>query len=268
MTELDPRAAARAIALDAANAYREAFADRLLAAYALGSVAHGGYAAAVSDIDLGLVLAEIRDGDACLVESIREALLARGPLYRKLSVFWASLPALRAGQGDGRFPAIDRLDLHNNGELLFGADVAEQAAVATAEELLLDSARFAITLLASDEVIAECHRPQRLLTDSVYFTKAVLFPVRFLFSTRKTEGRAATNDEAIDWYLAQPEAVASGLVLLAAQVRRGAPLESDQAAPLLAAGLIPLYRHYIEDLTPHLPADLVDTFTQWSQRLG
>lgn len=268
MTEPDPRAAARAVALDAANAYREAFADRLLAAYALGSVAHGGYAAAVSDIDLALILTRLRDGDADLVESTRAALLARGPLYRKLSVFWASLPALRSGDGDGRFPAIDRLDLHDNGQLLVGEDVAPQTTVATPGELLLDSARFAITLLASDEVLAECHHPKRLLTDSVYFTKAVLFPVRFLYSTKKTEGRAATNDEAIDWYLAQPDPVAADLVRLAAAVRHGAPLDPAQAAPLLAADLIPLYRHYIAELTPHLPTDLADAFTRWSDQLS
>ncbi|HEY4455806.1 MAG TPA: hypothetical protein VGN81_15945 [Pseudonocardiaceae bacterium] len=265
---MNPTDAARAVALDAANAYRDAFADRLTAAYALGSVAHGGYAAAVSDIDLGLVLAEIQDGDAALVESTREALLERGPLYRKLSVFWASLPALRQGRSDGRFPAIDRLDLHDNGALLLGDEVAAQATVATAEELLLDSARFAITLLASDAVIAECHQPSRLLTDSVYFTKAVLFPVRFLFSTKKTDGRAATNDEAIDWYLAQPEPVAADLVRLAAEVRRGAPLDTNQATRLLAAGLIPLYQHYIDELTPRLPTDLADAFTQWGKQLA
>ena len=273
MTEPDPRAAARAVATDAANAYHEAFGDRLTAAYALGSVAHGGYAAAVSDIDLGLVLTDTRDGDAELVAATLTALLQRGPLYRKLSVFWASLPALRDGRDDGRFPAIDRLDLHGNGQLLLGDDVAGQAAVPAPDELLLDSARFAITLLASDEVLAECHEPKRLLTDSVYFTKAVLFPVRFLFSTSKTEGRATTNDEAIDWYLGQPEPVAAGLVRMAALVRRGEPLDSGQVAPLLTEGLMPLYQHYVEELTPHLrragaSAELVDAFTAWHRKLA
>ena len=269
----DPRAEARAVALDAANAYREAFADRLTAAYALGSVAHGGYAAAVSDIDLGLILTDSRDGDGELVESTREALLARGPLYRKLSVFWASLTALRAGESDGRFPAIDRLDLHDNGEVLLGEDVAGQTAVPTGEELLLDSARFAITLLSSDAVLAECHRPGKLLVDSVYFSKAVLFPVRFLYSTGKIDGRAAPNDGAIDWYLSQPDAVASALVRMAAEVRGGRALDADVVAPLLADGLIPLYLHYIDELTPYLrragaSAELVDAFGRWREELA
>lgn len=269
----DPRAAARAVAVDSADAYREVFGDRLIAAYALGSVAHGGYAQAVSDIDLGLVLADTRDGDAALVESARQSLLSRGPSYRKLSVFWASLVALRDGRDDGRFPAIDRLDLYDNGQLLQGEDVATQTQVPTADQLLLDSTRFAVTLLASDEVIAECHRPDRLLSDPVYFTKAVLFPVRFLFSANKTGGRAATNDEAIDWYLAQPEAVATALVRMAAQVRHGRPLDPGEAAPLLAEGLVPLYQRYVEDLTPHLhragaPAELIDAFTQWGRKLA
>jgi hypothetical protein len=38
---------------EAAEAYRVALGERLLAAYALGSLAHGGFSALVSDIDLG-----------------------------------------------------------------------------------------------------------------------------------------------------------------------------------------------------------------------
>jgi hypothetical protein len=267
VTATDPAAAARAIAADSATAFQEVFAERFVAAYALGSVAHGGYAPAVSDIDLAIILTDTGDGDRETVAATRE------PLHPKLSVFWGSLPAMSDGREDGRFPAIDRLDLADHGLLLLGVDVVEQVARPTAEELALESARFAVGLLATDEVIAESHDPRRLLADPVWFTKAVLFPVRLRYSSAMTSGRAATNDEAIAWYLAQPTATAPSLVRLAARVRAGEPLDPDEAAPELAAGLVPIYRAYIKEqarrlLLANAPADLVTAFTHWDQRLS
>src|SRR6266540_1979682 len=147
----EPAAAARAVALEAAHTYRTRFADRFVAAYVLGSLAHGGYAPAVSDIDLAVILtgADGRDGDT--VADAHQALGQGGALYRKLSVFWASLPALRRGHDDGRFPAIDRLDLAEHGRLLLGDEVAGQVAVPTADELLVDSAQFAVKVLVTAE---------------------------------------------------------------------------------------------------------------------
>ena len=40
----------------AVSAYRAALGSRLIAAYALGSLAHGGFSPLVSDVDLGLIL--------------------------------------------------------------------------------------------------------------------------------------------------------------------------------------------------------------------
>lgn len=272
MTTTDPVAAARAVAGDCARAYQNIFAERLVATYLLGSLAYGGYSPAVSDIDLAVVLTDTRDGDASTMDTTTDTLRGQGSLQRKLSTFWASLPALRAGQDDGRFPALDRLQLADQGVLLFGDDVAKQVARPATDELLLESARFAVDVLASDEVISEFHNPRRLLVDMVWFTKAVLFPVRFLCTGTKTAGRAATNDEAIAWYLAQPQPTAASLVRMATRVRAGHPLDSAQITSELAAGLIPLYRHYIDEETRRLlrvnaPADLVTAFTRWRQRL-
>ena len=56
---IEPGAAAgRAILAEAVAGYREALGERLLAAYALGSLAHGGFSPLVSDVDLGLVIAD------------------------------------------------------------------------------------------------------------------------------------------------------------------------------------------------------------------
>lgn len=269
----EPAAAARAVAVECARAYQDVFAERMVAGYLLGSLVYGGYAAAVSDIDLAVILADTRGGDPGAIETICETLRRRGGLHRKLSVFWGSRPALSHGRDDGRFPAIDRLELADRGLLLLGGDVARQVARPAAEELLLESARFAIDVLATDEVTTEFHHPRRLLDDPVWLTKAVLFPIRFLCTNTGTTGRAVTNDEAIAWYLAQPQAPAPSLVHLAARVRQGHPLDPAEVAPGLAAGLFPLYRHYIDDQTRRLrranaPADLITAFTHWRERLA
>src|SRR5215210_1591615 len=41
---------------EAVAAYRQILGPRLLAAYALGSLAHGGFSPLVSDVDLGLII--------------------------------------------------------------------------------------------------------------------------------------------------------------------------------------------------------------------
>jgi hypothetical protein len=273
MTTIDSTAAACAVAAECARAYQDAFAERLVAAYLLGSLAYGGYAPAVSDIDLAVVLVDTRDGDSDVITATSETLRGRGNPYHKLSTFWSSLSALRNGTDDGRFPALDRVQLADHGVLLLGDAVAGQVARPSTAELLLDSARFAIDVLATDEVTTEFRRPRRLLTDPVWFTKAVLFPVRFLFTGTRPDGRAATNAEAIAWYLAQPQPIAASLVRFAALVRAGHPLDPEQGAAELAAGLIPLYQHYIDDQALRLPranapTSIVTAFTQWRHRLA
>ncbi len=269
MTTTDPAAAAREIAAEAARAYQERLGERLIGAYLLGSLSYGGYSPAASDIDLALVLT---DADGASIADTTTALQERSPLHRKLSVFWASLPALREGRDDGRFPALDRLQLADHGVVLLGSDVLAEIARPEASELLLESASFAIAVLATPEVTAEFRSPRRLLVDTVWFTKAVLFPVRFLYSGTLETGRAANNDEAIEWYLAQPDAPAASLVRLALRVREGHPLDADELRPELAAGLVPLYRYYIEDQLRRLkdigaPEDLVAAFADWDSRL-
>jgi hypothetical protein len=267
----DPASAALTVAADCADAFRAALGDRLIGAYVLGSLAHGGYSPSVSDIDLALVLGD--GADPAVIRSTWDTLRERGGRYRKVSAFWSSLAALRRGEADGRFPALDRLDLAEHGRILSGSDVLGEVAKPGADELALDSARFAVAMLAGDEVLAEFDDPERLLADPVRFTKAVLFPVRFRYSGTMTVGRAARNDEAIAWYLALPDPPGADLVRLAASVRAGTPVDPETAAPLVLAGLRPLYLGYVDEMIPRLsamgaPAELVDAFTDWRQRLA
>jgi predicted nucleotidyltransferase len=273
VTTTEPAGAARAVALDGAQEHREAFGDRLLAAYLLGSLSYGGYSPAVSDIDLALVLRDRSEDDPKTFEAVGDTLRERSPLHRKLSVFWGSLPALSRGEEDGRFPAIDRGELADRGTLLFGEEVAGKVARPERRDLLLETARFAIAVLAADEVVAEFHHPKRLLADSVWFTKAVLFPLRFGYTSATGAGRAANNDEAVAWYLDRPDATAAPLVRLATRVRAGEPLAPEEAAPEIEAHLRELYRQYLDEETGRLreagaPADVVDAYTRWRGRLA
>jgi len=60
---------------------RESLAGRLLAAYALGSIAHGGFSPLVSDVDVGLILADpIRSSDNALLERVSQRPVMGGPI--------------------------------------------------------------------------------------------------------------------------------------------------------------------------------------------
>ena len=73
--------------------------------YQLGSLAHGGFSALYSDIDVGLLLncAEPPPG---MAEAIVAAKRLDPEYGKKLSVFWGN-----SDYNWGRLPVIDRLDL-------------------------------------------------------------------------------------------------------------------------------------------------------------
>jgi predicted nucleotidyltransferase len=58
---------------EAVDAFRDALGDRLLAAYALGSLAHGGFSPLVSDVDLGLIVCDpLRSDDAETIQAVAD----------------------------------------------------------------------------------------------------------------------------------------------------------------------------------------------------
>ena len=107
-----------------------ALGDRLLAAYALGSPAHGGFSELVSDIDVGLIVNDPPLPElASMIQAVAEVEKRKdAPLSARLSVFWGTPATLRGERDGGRFPALDRLDLIENGRLLVGSDDALRSA--------------------------------------------------------------------------------------------------------------------------------------------
>jgi len=77
----------QAILAEAVEVYREALGGRLVSAYALGSLAHGGFSPLVSDIDLGPVLADpLHASDAATVGAAASAARERGGELRRRPV--------------------------------------------------------------------------------------------------------------------------------------------------------------------------------------
>ena len=83
--------------------------ESLVESYKLGSLAHGGFSAIYSDIDVGLVL-KCSEPPAQMSELIAGAKFLDPEYGSKLSVFWGN-PEFTWG----RLPVIDRLDLLDHG---------------------------------------------------------------------------------------------------------------------------------------------------------
>jgi predicted nucleotidyltransferase len=82
----------QAVLAEAVGAYTQALGERLIAAYALGSLAHGSFSPLVSDVDLALILADpLHPTDSETVAAVARGLKAKGSaLHERLSVFWGT----------------------------------------------------------------------------------------------------------------------------------------------------------------------------------
>jgi hypothetical protein len=276
----------------AVDAYGAALGERLVAAYALGSLAHGGFSALVSDIDLGLILADpVNPSDGDLIHAIAEAQKRAGSaLAQRLSVFWGTPSTLRGQDEGGRFPPLDRLDLIEHGRLLAGIDARRGLPRPTAQELLVTGAEFALDFLAGvrrdatpvaaglgsmrpgdQEAIQEIRNPDLLLARGVRrVTKLVLFPVRFMFTA--ATGEVGTNHDAVAWYLTLDDASAKPLVDAALTWRSKEPGQNAAAGGLLRQQLRSLYLEYIDDHIDRLVGagepKLAHGFERWRERLA
>jgi hypothetical protein len=138
-----------AVLARAVSAYRAALGSRLVAGYALGSLAHGGFSSLVSDVDLGLILQDpLRAKDRMTIGRVARSLrTGRSALDERLSVFWGTPATLRGQSRGGRFPPLDRLDLLEHGRLLTGQDARPGVARPDQTELLVAGAEFALGYL-------------------------------------------------------------------------------------------------------------------------
>ena len=259
-----------AVLARAVSAYRAALGSRLIAGYALGSLAHGGFSPLVSDVDLGLILGDpVRPKDRMTIGKVSHSVRAGGSaLEQRLSVFWGTPATLQGRDRGGRFPPLDRLDLLEYGRLLTGTDVRSAVARPDRTELLVAGAEFALGYL-DDDVLTEIRTPSRLVSRGPRrVTKIVLFPVRFLFTAET--GQVGTNSLAARHYMASPDAPATSLVTAALAWRLEPPAD-DEATALVSRELIPLYLYYVDDHIARLSDvsqhRLADSFRRWRAHL-
>ena len=182
---------ARTAALEFAHAlaspYQAHFGERLIGAYLIGSVAHGGFSHRYSDIDLVLVT---EDGLDTAVLSTLRALAAEedAALSRKLSVFWADRHFITA-----RLPPLDRADYLDH-----AIAISERERVRPARPTLdeirgyLKGAPLSNWTQNTDRFAkADALAPG----DHKAFIRTLLYPARLVYSW--TTGRMASNDEAV-----------------------------------------------------------------------
>src|SRR5262249_35214379 len=119
------------------------FGDRLIAAYELGSLAHGGFDA-VSDVDLAMILRgpATRADSSTIASAVAEVQATGKPFADRLSVFWAVVEGVdgMVSSAHGRLPLYDAVDLNRHGRLLFGVDIRDRLAIPARETILIESA--------------------------------------------------------------------------------------------------------------------------------
>jgi hypothetical protein len=243
--------------------------DRLVAAYALGSLAHGGFRPLVSDIDIGFVLADpLVPEDADAVKRLVSTIKAGDkPFADRLSIFWGSMATLSGALAGGRFPPLDRLDLMKFGRLVRGRDVRSELSPPTLEELVIVGAEFALWRLAREDVTAMLKDRRALAqSDAKTLSKLILYPVRFMYTART--GEVGRNEAAVEHFMAARESASSHLARFALDWRSLIPAHSDKnAIEAIAAGVLPLYDEFLLDYEPRLRAygrlDLAEQFHKW-----
>ena len=170
-----------------AQYFKHNLGPSLVEVYKLGSLAHGGFSPAYSDIDLCLLM-ECAEAPAEMAQVLAGAKELH-PTYGKwLSVFWGN-PA----ESWGRLPVLDRVDLLDHGAPMFSTHRPDfsRPDKASIREALLQSVEKSWgpntkELSTLVELTPETQRP---------YVRCLLYPARLIFSWDRFE--IASNDRAV-----------------------------------------------------------------------
>ena len=157
--------------------------------YQLGSLAHGGFSAVYSDIDIGLLL-NCPEPPAGMAEAISAAKNLDSEYGKKLSVFWGN-----PEYNWGRLPVIDRLDLLDHGVPLMRRPKPKFCRPSKAEihQALLESFERSYR-----PRLAELGSLTRLETDQRKpYIRNVLYPARLIYTWDTLT--VASNDRAVEY---------------------------------------------------------------------
>jgi hypothetical protein len=220
----------------AVHSARERLGAGLLSAYAIGSLAHGGFSPAVSDVDVALLTDEQPDRDVLSVVAMVAAdVRATGhALADRLSIFHAPWLAFRDPPPDARFPPIDRYDLMVFGILVDGIDHRAAYGVApSVAEIREQAVAHALEHVSAARLAADLGRLQAGGVSVHDATKIVLWPVRLQHVC--DTGQATGNAAAVDHYLRLADARHRSLVREALGWREGGAVPDARAALLRIA---------------------------------
>ncbi len=213
----------------AVAAAEERLGDRLLSAYAIGSLAHGGFAPAVSDVDLALLTGASVEDMAGVVEEVQAEVARRLELGARLSVFHAPWTEFDDPPEGARFPPIDRFDLVRCGILVAGTDLRDaHATLPSAEEIRAQAVESALRRVTPEQLEADL---EQLAAGGVTVhdaTKAVLWPIRLQHVC--DFGEATGNADAVAHYVSLPDAAHGALVRDALEWRDLAAIPDPDAA--------------------------------------
>jgi hypothetical protein len=215
------RTAALKFADALASSFRAQLGERLIGAYLIGSLAHGGFSRRYSDIDMALIT-EVAFDAAALTTLRGLAAECDATLSQKLSVFWSD-----RGFTIGRFPALDRVDY------------LDHAVVLTERERLLpvrptlDEIRVYLSGAPFANWTENAHRFAGMSAlapgDHKLFIRTLLYPARLVYSWSR--GLMGSNDDAVAFTCEHPPPGMNTDILARALTYRQAAADPDDLFP-------------------------------------
>jgi hypothetical protein len=230
-------ATAEQVVADTVQAAQAVLGTEIEAIFTLGSLAHGGFAPLVSDVDVAIIVGATAPDTAEQMARVQTLVVEKGssPLSERLSVFWADWHAVRTGEGaHSRLGPVDRLDLLDSGRLLLGSDLREPSVRPSHQELVVMSADHILNKF-TDAYLERLRDTRALLAGGPRaVTKAILFPVRFMYTLMT--GRIGLNDNSARWYAAE-DLPGGALALKALEWRGDGIADAELARQMLDAEL-------------------------------
>lgn len=245
---------AEQVVADTVEAAKAVFGAEIEAIYTLGSLAHGGFAPLVSDIDIAIVLSETGTETAPRIFAVQNLVVSKGsnPLSDRLSIFWGDWRAVRIGEGEHfRLGPVDRLDLLDCGHLLQGDDLREPSVRPTPEDLIVMSADMILGKFTAGYLEGLSDSATLVASGPRALTKAVLFPVRFLYTL--ATGCIGLNDGSARWY-ADEELPGATLALKALEWRHEGVDDAEAAVQMLDVQLPILHAECLTEYAKNLEA--------------
>ena len=232
---------AEQVVADTVAAAQHVLGPDIEAIFTLGSLAHGGFAPLVSDVDIAIILGSTGPGTSQRIAEIERIVVARASstLSARLSLFWADWHTVRTGEGvHSRLGPVDRLDLLDSGHLRLGSDLREPSVRPTPRELVVMSADHILNRF-SDDYLEQLTDTQTLLDGGPRaVTKAILFPVRFRYTLRT--GRIGLNETSARWY-ADEDLPGTELALEALRWRNDGISDEETAGRLLETDMATIH---------------------------